>query len=270
MNARRTRHLFVVTDIEGVAGVRDWSQTRIPGPELERARAYLTEDVNAFIRGVLDAAQRARIDAPAISVWDGHGYGGADLDGIDARVSKFRHDDPRGFAGLLDHARAATPPADALAFVGQHAMEGSGGNLAHTYSSRRVRRHLLNGIEIGEFGTRALHAWALGLPTLFISGDDLACDEARALVPGIVRACVKRSIGVTQAESMSRTDACALITSRATEALALDLTAAELVPTFCPNPPFEYRIVRKLRFGIVPRRDRILRGRDLVDLLRRV
>ena len=267
---RSTRHLFVVTDIEGVAGVSDWSQTRKLGPELERARGFLSEEINAFVQGLISAAADARIEAPAVSVWDGHGYGGADFDAIDRRVAKFRYDDGRGFAGLLDHALASSPPADALAFVGQHAMEGSGGNLAHTYSSRRVRRHLLNGCEIGEFGTRALHASALGLPTLFISGDDVACEEARALVPGIVRACVKRSIGTTRVESLGRAEACALISSRAGEIIGLDLSASELAPTFRPTPPYEYRIERKLRFGLVPRRDRTLRGDDLVALLRRV
>lgn len=264
------RHLFVVTDIEGVAGVSDWSQTRNRGPALERARRLLTDEINAFVRGIHLAADRARLEAPAITVWDGHGCGGTDFEGIDPRVSKHRYDDPRGFPGLLDLALTATPPADALTFVGQHAMEGSGGNLAHTYSSRRVRRHLLNGREIGEFGTRTLHAWALGLPTLFISGDDVACEEARALVPGIVRACVKRSIGVTQAAPRSHEDACELISSLAEKILLLDLAAPELAPTFCPTAPFDYHVVKKPRLGLLPRRDVRLRGDDLLELLRRV
>jgi len=265
-----TRHLFVVTDIEGAAGVSHWSQTREPGPELERARGFLTEEINAFVSGIQLAAANAGVDAPAITIWDGHGHGGTRFEEIDTRAAKYRYDDPRGFAGLLDLSLCATPPADALAFVGQHAMEGSGGNLAHTYSSRRVRRHLLNGREIGEFGTRALHAWALGLPTLFISGDDVACEEARALVPGIVCACVKRSTGVTEAVSMSRADACALISSQAGKILQLGLSAPALEPTYRPTAPYEYRRQRRPKFGLLPLPDVTFRGDDLLALLRRV
>ena len=49
----------------------------------------------------------------------------------------------------------------------------------------------LNGVAMGEFGCRAPFAGSMGVPTLFVSGDDKMAAEARALVPEIVTAEVK-------------------------------------------------------------------------------
>ena len=263
------RHIFFVSDLEGVAGVTQWSQTRGGGPEQERARALLTGEINAVVHGLLRRAD-AFGGSLRISVWDGHGTGGTHLQELDPRVDKFRHDDPRGFGGVLEALRGADVPADALGFIGQHAMEGTGGNLAHTYSSRRVKMHTLNGVPIGEFGTRALHAWALGLPTVFFSGDDVACREAASLVPGLVHVVVKRSICVTDADSLSHEESCRLLADCAARILALRPNAPELVPQDLPAPPYEYRQLRRRKWGIVPTPTRIARGDDLAEVLRSV
>lgn len=265
------RHLFVLTDLEGVAGVTHWRQTRSLGPEQEEARGLLTGEVNAFVKGLRDAASRLSIEPPRISIWDGHGTGGLHLEALPPDTDRYRHDDPGGFAGVFEHGRTRVdPPIDALAFVGQHAMEGTGGNLAHTYSSRRVKRHTLNGVEVGEFETRALHAWALGVPTVFFSGDDVACREARALVPDLIVVEVKRSLGVTEADCLSHEESCLALQAGGERLVEVDLDRLDLSPRFQPEPPFVYRQVKKPKWGLVPRPRRTLEGRDLAEVLRRV
>jgi D-amino peptidase len=259
------RHLFCVTDIEGVAGVDSWEQTRVPGSRLEAARVLATAEVNALVGALLDTNGVA---PPRVSVWDGHGYGGLDLAAIDPRAVAYRYDDARGFPGLLRELVRGDLPVDALLFLGQHAMEGSGGTLAHTFSSRRIRSYTLNGSAIGEFGVRALFAWSLArIPTIFHSGDDIACDEARRMVPGILTAQVKRSLGLTAADSLPHDQACRLVASTASQVHGLRPDDARLQPRFLPEPPYTLQKRYKLKFGLIPRPPRTVSGPDLAGVL---
>ena len=111
-------------------------------------------------------------------MWDGHGPGSID-------VERF----PRG-ARLLSRGPISPPyyldaSFDALFFLGQHAKAGTANAvLAHTYSSQSVEYYKINGVEYGEFGCRAAMAGEIGVPTVFVSGDDKMAAEARDLVPG--------------------------------------------------------------------------------------
>ena len=201
-------------------------------------------------------------------MWDGHGYGGLILDRLDQRVTAYRHDDARSFTGLLRESLSGTVPVDALAFIGQHAMEGSGGTLSHTYSSRRICGYSLNGRAIGEFGLRALYAWALArIPTVFISGDDIACREAQSLVPGILCVQVKTSLGITSAHHLDHKESCAQLASKAAQILGQDADDPSLRPSFVPEPPYVFRKKFKWKFGLLPRPPRTLRGASLTAVL---
>lgn len=184
--------LFLLTDLEGVAGVERFEQTRVKGPAKDAAMALLTGEVNAVIRG-------AREHDPLIDihVWDGHGSGGLLEQDLEPDV----HYIPPGRIHLINYF--TRHGIDALAFVGQHAMGMTlGGNLCHTMSSLKVDYYSLNGALIGEFGLRALIAGEIGVPTIFISGDDKACKEASALIPSIVAIAVKEGIGWERAASL--------------------------------------------------------------------
>lgn len=261
------RHLFLLTDIEGVAGVTCFRQTRQAGGALVEARRLATEEVNAVVAGLHSGAGGSTLQ---VSVWDGHGPGGLDLDRLDPGCQTFPHDLEGGFAAVLAALRAEPVPVDGLVFVGQHAMEGSGGNLAHTYSSRRVREHRLNDVPIGEFGTRALHAWELGVPTIFLSGDDVTCAEARALVPGIETVAVKRARGLEDAESLPGEEARARLREAAARLCDETPDAARWCPRVDLVPPFVYTQRFKRKWGIVPRPTRVIRGERLVDVLAKV
>lgn len=261
------QHIFLVTDIEGVAGVDSWEQTR-SGPRHEAAKALATDEVNSVIRALLGPQGSPEPPPLRISVWDGHGCGGLLLDQIDRRVAFYRHDDARNFTGLLRELLKGVTPVDALGFVGQHAMEGSGGTLSHTYSSRRIRSYKLNGRPIGEFDLRALYAWALAkIPTVFFSGDDVACREAQSLVPGIILVQVKESLSVTSARHLESTYACSKLTDGAKQILERDPADPLLRPSFIPEPPFDFRKHFKLKYGLVPRPPQIRRDDNLTTVL---
>ncbi|MBM7567543.1 M55 family metallopeptidase [Paenibacillus sacheonensis] len=198
---------FILTDLEGAAGIDSFTQTR-PGdgyPErVEEAKRLLAQEVNACMAGIRSADPDCRID-----VWDGHGPGGlneADLE--DGRY--LRTGEPyKSLAGY-----------DALLFVGQHAMAGTyNAPLCHTYSSKTIAYMKLNETFIGEFGARALIAGLQGVPTVFISGDDKAILEAQLFVPGIEAVVVKRGQGREAAVHMDRKEACRLIREGAASAV---------------------------------------------------
>ena len=71
----RPLKIYILTDLEGVAMVSRFSQTREEGPQKQApAMRLLTQEINAAVDGILD------VDADAeIVVWDGHGTGGIEV-----------------------------------------------------------------------------------------------------------------------------------------------------------------------------------------------
>jgi D-amino peptidase len=220
--------IYVLCDLEGTAGVARWNQTGADTPGYPQAVRLMTEELRACVAGIQSVEGQADI-----WVWDGHGCGSIDLERF-----------PRG-ARLLNNG-PSNPPTyldgsfDALFFLGQHAMAGTrDGNLAHTYSSASIESYRINGIEMGEFGCRAALAGTLGVPTVFVSGDDKMMAEARALIPGIYGAEVKVGLGPQMALHLAPEDARDLIRAVAAEATA---HIGGIAPFTIPGPPYEHEI----------------------------
>jgi D-amino peptidase len=243
--------IYVLTDLEGVAGVNRWDQTRHPDADAASyavATTLLTREVNAAADGILDASPKAEI-----VVWDGHGSGGIDILSLHPRVQLIPRGGPIGPPYYLDRT------FDALFFVGQHAMAGTeGAPLAHTYSSLTVEHYKINGVRVGEFGARAMLAGADGVATCFIAGDDKAVAEARALVPNIHGAVVKWGLGIELARHLSPPAAQELIRKEAAAAVR-DIPHIRPVAT---RPPYELEI--RVKSG-VPIEDYLMRGAERRD-----
>jgi len=216
---------FVMTDLEGVAGVVSFAEQTYPGGKyVEKSNHLLTAEVSACAQGLFDAG------AAEVLVLDGHGPG--------AIVFEELHPDVR-----LIHGRPLSPEwrflvegCDLALFVGQHAMAGvPDGNLSHTQNSRANTSVALNGRLIGEIGQFSLLAGAFGVPVVFLSGDEAACREAQELLPGVTTVAVKRGIGRNSAVSLGAARACSLIregTVRAVERQG----SAPLPPLRWPGP----------------------------------
>ena len=217
---------YIITDLEGPAGVDHWNQTREAGAPQEEAKKLLTGEVNAAVDGILDAEPNAVVD-----VWDGHGSGGILKDKMTIKARYLRDENPK---------KALTPNSyDAVLFVGQHAMAGTPmAPLAHTYSSKTIAYFRLNGFFVGEFGARAALAGSRGIPVIFVAGDDKAVTEAQAWVPGIVGAAVKQGRGTESAINLSHEEACKLIRKRAAEACRKRSTIAPVRL----DPPYRFEV----------------------------
>lgn len=180
--------LYIVTDMEGCAGVVRESQLHGMEPQVREAGRTLAIETNAAVE--------AAFDAGAEQVFVNNGHVAPDemqWDLLDARPEYVLGAD---LTQTLDRSFAG------IGLVGQHAMAGSGGVLEHTYDMKNYHRLTLNGIEMGEAGFIAAVAGDAGVPVLFLSGDDVCCAEMTQLVPGTATAAVKQAYGRNSAVSL--------------------------------------------------------------------
>jgi D-amino peptidase len=190
---------FILTDLEGVAGVVSFEeQAYATGRYYEEAKALATREVNAAVEALVSEG------VDDILVWDGHGPGGLTFELLHP-AAQLLHGRPSAPRPVRDEV---VRDYQIALLIGQHAMAGTpDGNLSHTQNSRAVESYTLNGRAIGELAQFALYVGAFDIPFLFLSGDDAACREAEAFVPGIVTASVKRSLSLHSAISLSAPEA---------------------------------------------------------------
>ncbi len=215
--------IYVMTDLEGPAMISTWQQTRDYAPgEKKRSEYFLTGEVNACVDGCRDFDSDVEV-----IVLDGHGDGGIDemLFHPQAKLIAGRGSMPASF--FLDES------FDAVMFIGQHARAGQGSVLCHTQNSKTVEYHKVNGMEVGEFGSFALKAGCLGVPTVLAAGDDVLVAEARELIPNIVGVAVKQSLGLELALHLSHEASCQIIRGKAAEACE---QIDSIEPFFIPGP----------------------------------
>ncbi len=153
-----------------------------------------------------------------MAVNDAHGgHNNLLQDQLDPRATLLRGDlKPYGMMQGLDSSFSA------VVFVGYHAKAGSrNGFLAHTGSGRTADLRV-NGVSVGEGGMNALFAAWYGVPVVFVSGDSLAVEQMRDLIPDIGGASVKTGIWNRAVWTLSPDSAQAAIRRGVTAALRGD------------------------------------------------
>ncbi len=191
--------ILMGTDLEGVAGVVSFTeQSYADARYYDRAKRLLTAEVNAAVEGLLTAG------VEDVLVMDGHGPGGIWFEDLHpaARLLHGRPSAPR------DRLVPIVSQYDACVMIGQHAMAGVlTSNQGHTQSSRTIDAIQLNGIEIGEIAQFALYYGGLGVPLIFLSGEEDACREVEELIPSIVTVSVQQGVSRGAAISLSAPEA---------------------------------------------------------------
>lgn len=193
------KKVFMVTDMEGVAGITSFTDQSYPdGRYYDAGKKLVTAEANAAVEGLLDAG------VEEVLVWDGHGAGAIVFEELHP-AAKLLHGRPSPPWWRLNEVIRCY---EACVMVGQHAMAGvATGNQNHTQNSRTIDYYKLNGKLIGEIAQIALYYGALGLPLIFLSGEVDACREAEALVAGITTVAVKEGLGRGAAISLSAQEA---------------------------------------------------------------
>ena len=162
--------VFIVSDMEGVAGITKWQQTSGGHAMYEEGRRLYTGEINAAVRGAKAAG------ATEIVVMDCHGAGEGWTfnslipEELDPACEFVVQNEWTEYTAFLETG------VDAALFVGMHAMAGTrDGVLAHTVSGSSWWRLRFNGVEVGETGINAALCGTWGCPVLLVTGDEASC-----------------------------------------------------------------------------------------------
>jgi D-amino peptidase len=157
--------VLVYHDMEGLAGQDDWKTYLFSHPEkYPEGQKMLVADLNAVIDGLIAGG------ATQVDVVDAHGSGNPEPDVrrdlLDQRAKQvFRE---KAFDPYVDLTAPGT--YDAVVAVAMHAKTGSRGFASHTITLGMDV--LLNGKSITESEIVAYSWGRVGVPLIFVSGDD--------------------------------------------------------------------------------------------------
>jgi len=209
--------IFISADIEGITTTTLWEECLSNRPSYPPHAEQMTEEVLACISG----AKRA--GAKEFLVKDAHDSAtNIDPARMPSGVSLLRNwsGHPYSMAEGVDKS------FDAAMFIGYHSPAGRIGNpLSHTITSTRIQTIKINGILASEF---LLYSWACaleGVPTVFLSGDKILCEDFKDLHPMLITCPVKDGIGPATI-NYSVEDTLKNITELSEKALSQDLSRA--------------------------------------------
>jgi D-amino peptidase len=202
--------IYISSDMEGTAGVVDWSQVMATGSQYPCYTDLLTKEINAAIEGAMKAG------ATEFLVNDAH-----------SRMANLRPEDLAGSARYLSGRmkpmymmQGLDETFDAVFFISYHGSMGSqSSTLSHTYFPSAFSQVSINGIVTGEAGINALVALGYGVPVVLITGDATTAEEIEPFCPGAQAAIVKESVSRFSASSMHPQEARALISHKAFDAV---------------------------------------------------
>lgn len=205
--------VFIAVDMEGATGVAHREHLLPGGNDYERARKWLTSDVNAAVQGAVDAG------ADEVYVNDGHG----NMRNI---IIDDLHEAARLVVGpaqsknkpLVQVTGIESEKFDAAMLVGFHSRAGTPqGLLSHTWVGMLVHEIRLQGKVAGEALLDAAIIGHYGTPVVLMTGADDACREARAdLGEDLITVEVKMALGPS---------ACASLTPRRTAPMIREAAA---------------------------------------------
>ena len=174
-------NVFLLTDVEGIAGVDDIDFMDRTREKFKLARDYLTDSINLAVGACYDAG------AEKVYYLDGHGGGGTVwLERVDGRAKKCTIGEWQELLRLGE--------IDCQVEIGCHARAGTiGGFLDHTINSKQYFWIKVNGIEMSELALHALVCGKYGVPVVACIGDAMACRQAAEYIPGIFTGAVKHA-----------------------------------------------------------------------------
>lgn len=214
----KTMKIFISADMEGTTPTIRWDECEIDKKYYSIYAEQMTKEVVAACEGAINAGAdeivikdahdtASNIDitklpecATLIRGWSGHPY--SMVFGIDSSF-------------------------DAAMFVGYHSAAGQEGNpLSHTMSGKPLYIKM-NGEYCSEFMLYSYAAALEGVPTVFLSGDKMLCENGKRLHPGLHTVAVKDGVGASAA-CLSTAKSLKLIKETAEKALKQDLGKAKI------------------------------------------
>ena len=210
LGAQEGLKVYISADMEGVVGVVTGDHLGPGGFEYQKAREWLTEEVNSAIRAAKAAG------ATEIVVSDSHGNGENIL--LDRLPTDVRL--VRSWPRPLMMMQGIDESFDAVIFIGYHASTTNPqGVRAHTMSSGTLTAIRLNGVAVPEAVINAAIAGHFGVPVVMISGDNVIIEEATGLLGDLEGAVLKEAYGFHSAITVHPEVAYQIIREKVTAAL---------------------------------------------------
>ena len=183
--------ILLYYDMEGLSGQNILTSIDFPRPEYFEARELLTADINAVIEGLFEGG------VDSVFVVDAHGSFNPEpdvlLDKMDKRAKMlFKKERFHPYVDLLEENNY-----DAIVAVGMHSKTGGGGFAEHTVNLGTD--WILNGMSINESELLAYSWGRIGVPLIFVSGDDKLYEQLRWM-DWIEYVITKNAKGIADAE----------------------------------------------------------------------
>jgi D-amino peptidase len=203
--------VWISCDMEGVAGIVDWSQCMPDDPSAyARGCALMLAEVNAAIDGAVAGG------ADEVVVNDSHGR----MFNLDPAQLHHRARYLAGRHKPLYMMQGLDETVDAAFFVGYHgSISGSPSALSHTYNPDVFAGARVNGRWVGESGLNALVSQHFGVPIALVSGDQVTKTETEPFAPDAEYVVVKESITRFSALNLHPDEACDRIREAAQRAV---------------------------------------------------
>ena len=249
--------VFIISDIEGVAGIVKGAQTGPKGDAglFQEARKLYTEEINATVRGAKAAGATEIVVMDCHGAGNGYTFNSLIAEDLDPACEFVVQDEWTEYTDFLEQG------VDGALFVGMHARAGvADGVLNHTISGPNFQNLWFNDTLVGETGINAALCGTWGCPVLMVTGDQAACREATELLGDrLTTVQVKQGTGVESARSLVPARARELIEAGVKQALQ-DL---EAVAPYDPGKPCEIKVEYKWTDPVAKLRHR--HGVEIVD-----
>ena len=180
--------VFIGADIEGVAGLSVFAESYMTDvARYNHFAKQMSEEVAAACRGAFKAG------ATGVTVKDAHNDGRnitIDLLPEKAKLISGVTNTPWSMIGGIDNSYSY------LMFIGYHdAANCSTNPTSHTLSSTKIKEMRINGEYASEFLIFAYAGAHLGIPTVFLSGDDGIANRAKRFSKDMVTYSTKMGFG---------------------------------------------------------------------------
>lgn len=210
--------VFISADMEGITPTIRWDECDADKKFYSMYAEQMTREVVAACEGAINAG------ADEIVIKDAHdSAANIDITKLPECASIIR-----GWSGHpYSMAYGIDDTFDAAMFVGYHSAAGRNGNpLSHTMSGKPLYIKI-NGEYASEFMLYSYAAALEGVPTVFLAGDKMLCEDGKKLHPSLFTVAVKEGEG-SSAKCLSTAKSLKLIKENTEKALKQDLSKSRI------------------------------------------
>lgn len=183
--------VVIISDMEGVSGIVRWEQVAAGKPQFEEGRKLYTEDINAAIRGAYAGGATDVVVMDWHGAGEGYSFNSLIPNDLDPRCTYVVQERVPQYTSVFEEG------CDAAFLIGMHARAGTqDGVMNHTVFGSSWQNLWFNGKLVGETGVNAALCGHWECPVVFLTGDDVTCEQGRDLLGAELQTVsVKRGIG---------------------------------------------------------------------------